>query len=58
MQKLTKRNRKHNRKIVVGYHTECEPEQRANHTSIWIQEGLFTGTMTCKYSTSKCCDPD
>ncbi len=58
MKKLTKRNRKHNRKVVFGYHAECTPEQRSNYSSRWIQEGLFSGTYTCIYTTGKCCDPD
>lgn len=57
MKKLTKRNRKYNRKIVFGYHNECTPQQRTDYTSRWVQEGLFKGTWTCFFSTDKCCDP-
>ncbi len=57
MKKLTKRNRKHNRKIVFGYHNECTPQQRTDYTSRWVQETPFSGTWTCFFSTEKCCDP-
>ena len=52
MKKLTKRNRKHNRKVVFGY--GCEPEQRTNWTT--TNTGLFNRT-TCTYAVGGCCNP-
>ena len=52
MKKLTKRNRKRNRKVVFGYHTECTPAQRSNYTTTgwWLFK-------TCSYAVGGCCDP-
>ena len=53
MKKLTKRNRKHNRKVVFGY--ACEPEQTSDYTTTFT--GLLNNIETCEYSPGSCCDP-
>ena len=50
MKKLTKRNRKHNRKVIFGY--QCEPEQRTNYTTT-----CFFLFRTCTYVVGGCCNP-
>ena len=58
MKKLTKRNRKRNRKVVFGYHAECRPEQRSYHTTTTTGVWPFKNT-TCTYvdSEASCCNP-
>ena len=53
MKKLTKRNRTHNRKIVFGYVTECNPGETPDYTTI-----LKDGRATCKGYNGHCCDRD
>ncbi len=57
MKKLTKRNRKRDRKVVLGY--KCEPEQQSNYTTTMTTTGwLFTTQRTtCTYRVGGCCDP-
>ena len=51
MKKLTKRNRTHNRKVVFGYHTECDPGETPDATT-----KLANGRTTCTTVPGKCCD--
>ena len=55
MKKLTKRNRKRDRKVVFGYHTECAPEQRFNHIATTTEWWSFK-TTTCRYEPGNCCN--
>ena len=54
MKKLTKRNRKHNRKVVFGYHTECRPGEVSDYTTTTVGVWLWR-TWTCTYSPDRCC---
>ena len=39
MKKLTKRNRTHNRKVVFGYHDECDPGEVSDYTTVLTKKG-------------------
>lgn len=55
MKKLAKRNRTHNRKVVFGYHTECDPGDIPDYTTALTQDGWGV-RVTCKGSLGSCCD--
>ena len=57
MKKLTKRNRRHNRKVVFGYHAECDPGDVSDYTTVLTKEGWFA-RATCTGANGGCCDRD
>ena len=58
MKKLTKRNRTHNRKIVSGYVTECDPGDVPDYTTVQREDEDGYLYTTCTGAKGSCCDRD